>query len=268
MRAFRLIGLLSMLACLIAAVLPAAAQDLIYGIDILSVHHTCTDVFVVFRFNNIDYEGPAGNINVALTVSEQDETEVASQVNSYFLDFETQYMIEVTFPPLVAGDNYFLVLDASEGQAVDEFKFVANSCGDGETSSAGSVYVEPPPCKLNDGRLDETCGSAPIVTYSESIADSCYVSIYSKYGRADGKVVLLLQATAAEIAAVRGTGGNAVIESVDVVNLGSVTLYWLSATNEFQINAGPNEEGKVYVLNFTGCPATNVYTSNSYQEAE
>jgi len=29
-----------------------------------------------------------------------------------------------------------------------------------------------------------------------------------------------------------------------------------------------DEEGKVYVLNFTGCPATNIYTTNSFQKSE
>lgn len=40
-----------------------------------------------------------------------------------------------------------------------------------------------------------------------------------------------------------------------------IALYKLT-TGEFQINYGPDAEGKVYVLNFTGCPAQNVYESH------
>jgi hypothetical protein len=36
------------------------------------------------------------------------------------------------------------------------------------------------------------------------------------------------------------------------------SLYRLT-TGEWQVNAGPTAEGKVYVVVFTGCPATNVH---------
>lgn len=38
-------------------------------------------------------------------------------------------------------------------------------------------------------------------------------------------------------------------------------LYKLT-TGEFQLNVGPDLEGKVYVVNFVGCPATEVRESN------
>ena len=40
-----------------------------------------------------------------------------------------------------------------------------------------------------------------------------------------------------------------------------IAMYKLT-TGEFQINYGPDAEGKVYVLNFTGCPAQNIYESH------
>jgi hypothetical protein len=134
------------------------------------------------------------------------------------------------------------------------------------SASASKKYVEAPFCKVEDGRLDSGCGSTFVATFTEQRDDGCNISIYSPYGRADGATVLLVDANAAEIAAAQAQYGNAVIDSVDVVNLGRVAIYWLPDTGEFQVNAGPNAEGKVYVLNFTGCPATNIYTSNSYQE--
>lgn len=39
-----------------------------------------------------------------------------------------------------------------------------------------------------------------------------------------------------------------------------IAFYKLT-TGEYQVNDGPDAEGKVFVLNFTGCPATNVYES-------
>ncbi|MFN8376470.1 MAG: hypothetical protein U0694_26810 [Anaerolineae bacterium] len=36
------------------------------------------------------------------------------------------------------------------------------------------------------------------------------------------------------------------------------SVYRLTS-GEWQVNAGPNREGKVYVVVFTGCPATNVH---------
>jgi hypothetical protein len=39
-----------------------------------------------------------------------------------------------------------------------------------------------------------------------------------------------------------------------------ISFYKLT-TGEYQVNAGPDVEGKVFVLNFTGCPAANVYES-------
>ncbi len=38
---------------------------------------------------------------------------------------------------------------------------------------------------------------------------------------------------------------------------GYISLYKLS-TGEFQINVGPDQENKVYTINFTGCPAEDV----------
>lgn len=146
-------------------------------------------------------------------------------------------------------------------------------CGIGSSFSSlgqqkSTTPVELPPCELSDGRVDETCeGSGVVSVYAVQREDGCYISAYSLYGRADHEVVLLLQGTPGEIAAAQATGGNVVIDSANVVNLTNVTLYWLAATGEFQINAGPNEEGKVYVLNFTGCPMTSMYTTNSYQDA-
>ncbi len=40
-----------------------------------------------------------------------------------------------------------------------------------------------------------------------------------------------------------------------------IALYRL-AGGEFQVNVGPDADGKVYVINFTGCPAQNVRETN------
>lgn len=49
-------------------------------------------------------------------------------------------------------------------------------------------------------------------------------------------------------------------ENILVDEYYEIAFYKLT-TGEFQVNSGPDAEGKVFVLNFTGCPATNVYES-------
>lgn len=49
-------------------------------------------------------------------------------------------------------------------------------------------------------------------------------------------------------------------ENILVDEYYEIAFYKLT-TGEYQVNAGPDAEGKVFVLNFTGCPATNVYES-------
>ena len=46
---------------------------------------------------------------------------------------------------------------------------------------------------------------------------------------------------------------------------GTVALYKLT-TGEYQVNAGPDADGYVYVLIWTGIPAEDVYTRGYYVE--
>jgi hypothetical protein len=45
-----------------------------------------------------------------------------------------------------------------------------------------------------------------------------------------------------------------------------ISLYKLTS-GEYQVNVGPDSEGKVFVLNFTGCPAENVYENTFIADA-
>jgi hypothetical protein len=49
-------------------------------------------------------------------------------------------------------------------------------------------------------------------------------------------------------------------ENILVDEYYEIAFYKLT-TGEYQVNSGPDAEGKVFVLNFTGCPAENVYES-------
>lgn len=50
-------------------------------------------------------------------------------------------------------------------------------------------------------------------------------------------------------------------ENVLIEQYYEFALYKLTS-GEYQVNVGPDIEGKVYVVNFTGCPATEVRESN------
>ena len=247
------------IASLAAVVLPVAA-----GLDpedpsINSISFkSCHELVVRYSVGDNDY-------GVNWTLSEADEDFVADGSFDTEANTKNNEVILTGFT-LVPGEDYMIDLEWGEFKGTAFFTFTAGVCDAAEETS--SKPVELPPCEIEDTRLDEGCGSTFVVTYAQDREDGCYISIYSVYGRADRKPVLVLQATPGEIAAAQANGGNAIIDSADVVNLEQVTIYWLSATGEFQVNAGPNEEGKVYVLNFTGCPATNIYTSNSYQKAD
>lgn len=250
---------------LVSAPTMAAALD--YGLAFTAPDPwgLCNEVYIGFRFNN-DGRASGGTMDVTLTITGS-EGVVLKTWDTFAFDYEPDppYSFEKFLDvDLKSGKTYKVVISTTD-VSVDT-TFVAGNCGD-SASADNSDPVELPPCELSDDRLDKGC-SPFVVTYAYAREDGCYINIYSKYARADGKIVLLLQATPAEIAAAQAAGGNAVIDTIEVVNLTEVTAYWLPGTNEFQINAGPNAEGKVYVLNFTGCPATNIYTTNSYQKAE
>lgn len=54
-------------------------------------------------------------------------------------------------------------------------------------------------------------------------------------------------------------------ENVLVGEYYEIALYKLTS-GEYQVNVGPDQEGKVFVLNFSGCPAENVYESTFFAE--
>lgn len=97
-------------------------------------------------------------------------------------------------------------------------------------------------------------GGYAAYTHGES-PDVCEIEI-AKVG-ALGYDELAISLTSAELAALP----EAPEQHILVDQYYEIALYKLT-TGEFQINYGPDAEGKVYVLNFTGCPAENVYESH------
>jgi hypothetical protein len=241
------------LAAVSAGVIPDA------DIEIHGASGKCSEIDVTYH----PYGAFAETFDISWTLFQGKTVVTSGLFNSPQNTNDDDANVTLTLKTNLAAGTYIIAFDGEGTGSDDTLSFTVPAC----TDTSSSEPVELPPCELSDNRLDEGCSSF-VTTYAQVREDGCYISIYSPYGRADGKTVLLLQGTPAEIAAAQAAGGNAVIDHVDVVNLTEVTLYWLSATNEFQINAGPNAEGKVYVLNFTGCEASNVYTTNSYQEAD
>lgn len=113
------------------------------------------------------------------------------------------------------------------------------------------------PCNCVDNTSINCWG--PYQVYTDDDADGqCFISIWvvdSVQGRE------ALSVTAEEIAALPAA------ETIDKYMLvgdalnGYVSLYKLQ-NGQFQVNVGPDGEGKVYVTNWTGCPADDIHEDN------
>lgn len=103
-----------------------------------------------------------------------------------------------------------------------------------------------PPLNCFGGYAAYTHGDSP---------DVCQIEIGKVNGRGYDELAIWL--TSRDLAALP----EAPEQHILVDQYYEIALYKLT-TGEFQINYGPDAEGKVYVLNFTGCPAENVYESH------
>ncbi len=116
------------------------------------------------------------------------------------------------------------------------------------------------PCDCPDNRALNCYGGFHLNTIEEKNG-TCSIEVlgFDRGGRRGYKAIY---ATAREIARVpENPEINTVIEQYY-----EYALYRLT-TGEFQLNAGPfDEEDKVYVVIFTGCPATNISESTYIAE--
>jgi hypothetical protein len=109
------------------------------------------------------------------------------------------------------------------------------------------------PCNCKDLRSVNCFGPYALYTPTRSNG-TCDIDIWVVQ---DGKGKRAILETAAEQAKLRDVTEEERYITVDTALEGYISLYKLY-TGEYQINVGPDGEGKVYTINFTGCPADNV----------
>jgi len=119
---------------------------------------------------------------------------------------------------------------------------------------SGTVHACQP-CACTVGTTLNCYGHYALFTPVDSKTDECRIDIYRLVDNRRGRrIIRITPQEQAELAEFPET--NILIEAV-----GDVALYKLT-TGEYQINNGPDDEGKVHVINWTGCPAENVYESS------
>jgi hypothetical protein len=102
----------------------------------------------------------------------------------------------------------------------------------------------------------------PYAAYTHSLPDNtCRLEIAKVNELGYDKLAISL--TSAELAKLPETPE----ENLLVDEYYEIALYKLTS-GEYQINVGPDADGKVYVLNFNNCPAENVRESNFSVAAE
>ena len=111
------------------------------------------------------------------------------------------------------------------------------------------------PCDCTDITSHNCFG--PYHLYTPTSGDSCAIDIWLVEGDKGRRTVYVTDAQLARLPEFPE-------QNTLIRERGVIALYKLSS-GEYQVNVGPDAEKKVYVINFTGCPAENIYESNFVQ---
>lgn len=105
------------------------------------------------------------------------------------------------------------------------------------------------PCECENDQRANCQGAEDYAIYTRVVDDACRIDAYLI--GADGQGRRVFRATAAELAELPETPEtNMEVETYR----GLITLYKLTS-GQYQVNYGPNREGKIFELIFSGCPA-------------
>jgi hypothetical protein len=113
------------------------------------------------------------------------------------------------------------------------------------------------PCNCTDHRSVNCFGPYALYTPTE-IDETCSIDIWSV--EADGQGKRALKFTSADLAKLPDPEEIENYVMVKSTKNAFITLYKLS-TGQYQINVGPDAEGKVYTIDFAGCPPSDVTES-------
>lgn len=116
------------------------------------------------------------------------------------------------------------------------------------------------PCNCKTNRSLNCYGDYAVYTKTDKNGE-CYIQVLGVDRK--GKPRAAITATAKELADLPDVPEqNTLIDQYY-----EFALYKLT-TGEYQLNVGPDAEGKVFVIDFTGCPADNVYESTFVAKSE
>jgi len=113
------------------------------------------------------------------------------------------------------------------------------------------------PCNCTEHRSVNCFGPYALYTPTEK-DQTCSIDIWSI--EVDGQGKRAIKLTAAELAKLPDAADIEHYVTVEQTKDDFISLYKLSS-GQYQINVGPDKEGKVYVIDFTGCPASDVTES-------
>ncbi|MEO8396246.1 MAG: hypothetical protein ABI700_24845 [Chloroflexota bacterium] len=113
------------------------------------------------------------------------------------------------------------------------------------------------PCNCTTHRSVNCFGPYALYTPTEK-DETCSLDIWSI--EADGQGKRAIKLTADDLADLPAADEIENYVMVESAKNDFITLYKLNS-GQYQINVGPDSEGKVYVIDFTGCPANDVTES-------
>ena len=111
------------------------------------------------------------------------------------------------------------------------------------------------PCKCKENHALNCYGGFHVNTIVDPKTGDCAIEVLGIDG--NGRGYKAIYATAKELAKVPET----VEENTLIEQYYEYALYKLTS-GEYQVNVGPLAENKVYVVTWTGCPATDVKETN------
>ncbi len=169
---------------------------------------------------------------------------------------EGQWVASFALPP--ATISPFLLDFSGTGGLLSDLGFVAADFNGTSITVNGSYCDVETPIAVgapvpSDGRLNFGIGDWQAVIYAEDGAGNAAIHIYGVNENSEGYILLAITAEQLE-ALPKNPSENLLIAQVDDP---AVAVYLLT-TGEYQVNIGPDAEGKVDVFIFTGLPLSNM----------
>ncbi|MGJ3237710.1 MAG: hypothetical protein ACFE0Q_03290 [Anaerolineae bacterium] len=216
------------------------------SLDSFNVVATCDSV-------TVSYSSSVGNVSQVVGGSDP--------LGQLFFERYDNTTVSATIPfstSLQEGDSMFVrvvILDNHEGlPIVIETRFLVVSC-EGESSSSSS-FIE----QCADGRLNANL-CEPLAIYPVISDDGVGLTIY-EIPRGSDVGVFQLYVDAERLSDLPDTDE---VCTIDASADGSVVVYLLP-TGEIQVNAGPDDDDKVFVYRFetlSGLPEIETYSAST-----